>query len=47
LIGAMTGQATDPYSVLTQPGLTSPLGVNPIYQALKQQYGSPHAGVFI
>jgi hypothetical protein len=45
LIGAMTGQATDPYSVLTQPGLTSPLGVNPIHQALKQQYGSPHAGI--
>jgi hypothetical protein len=45
LIGAMTGQATDPYSVLTQPGLTSPLGVNPIQQALKQQYGSPHAGI--
>jgi hypothetical protein len=45
LIGAMTGQATDPYSVLTQPGLTSPLGVNPIYQALKQQYGSPQAGI--
>jgi hypothetical protein len=45
LIGAMTGQATDPYSVLTQPGLTSPLGVNPIHQALKQQYGAPHAGI--
>jgi hypothetical protein len=45
LIGAMTGQATDPYSVLTQPGLTSPWGVNPIHQALKQQYGSPHAGI--
>src|SRR5215510_997415 len=45
LIGAMTGQATDPYSVLTQPGLTSPLGVNPIHQALKLQYGSPHAGI--
>jgi hypothetical protein len=47
LIGAVTGQATDPYSVLTQPGLISPLGVNPIHQALKQQYVSPHAGVFI
>jgi hypothetical protein len=47
LIGAATGQAPDPYSVLTQPGLISPLGVNPIHQALKQQYGSPHAGVFI
>jgi hypothetical protein len=45
LIGAMTGQATDPYSALTQPGWTSPLGVNPIHQALKQQYGSPHAGI--
>jgi hypothetical protein len=45
VVGAMTGQATDPYSVLTQPGLTSPLGVNPIHQALKQQYGSPHAGI--
>jgi hypothetical protein len=45
LIGAMTGQATDPYSALTQPGLISPFGVNPIHQALKQQYGSPHAGV--
>ena len=47
LIGAVNGQATDPYSVLTQPGLISPLGVNPIHQALKQQYGSQHAGVFI
>ena len=46
LIGAMTGQATEPYSVLTQPGLTSPLGVNSIHQALKQQYGSPHAGIY-
>ena len=45
LIGGVTGQATDPYSVLTQSGLISPFGVNPIYQALKQQYGSPHAGV--
>src|SRR5262245_50759604 len=45
LIGAMTGQATEPYSVLTQPGLTSPLGVNPMHQALKQQYGSPNAGI--
>lgn len=47
LIGAVNGQATDPYSVLTQPGLISPFGVNPIHQALKQQYGSPHAGVSI
>jgi hypothetical protein len=47
LAGAATGHAIDPYSVLTQPGLISPLGVNPIHQALKQQYGSPHAGVFI
>src|SRR5262245_5980693 len=45
LIGAMTGQATDPYSVLTQACSTSPLGVNPIHQALKLQYGSPHAGI--
>src|SRR5262245_51716075 len=45
LIGAITGQATDSYSVLTQPGLVSPLGVNLIHQALKQQQGSPQAGV--
>ena len=47
LIGAAPGQATDPYSVLTQPGLISPLVINQIHQALKQQYGSPHAGVTI
>lgn len=45
LTGAMTGQATDPYSILAQTGWISPVGVNPIHQALKQPYGSPHAGI--
>jgi hypothetical protein len=45
LIGAMAGQPADHYSVLIQPGLTSPLGVNPIHQALKQLYVPPHAGI--
>jgi hypothetical protein len=45
LIGAAQGQATDSYSVLTQPGLISPLGVNLIHQALKQQQGLPQAVV--
>jgi hypothetical protein len=39
--GGIVGQGIDPYSALAQACLTSPMGVSPIHQALRQQVVSP------
>jgi hypothetical protein len=41
--GAITGQAIDPYSILAQTGLISPMGIHPLQQALRLQAVSPWA----